>query len=96
MTIININGGNQAACKCRDWLQHWRNFSTLPMPSQCPGLSCRELAEVAVFVQRGDAQDNGWYIVPLCKQHSQSQLALEISSFTPLVSANVSETCDRS
>jgi len=95
MTIININCASPQACNCPDWLQHWRNFSTLPMPVHCPGLSCRERAEVASFVQRADLQDTNWYIVPLCQRHSRSEVSLEISSFTPLISAKVSETCGR-
>ncbi len=95
MTVININGLKPDACKCGDWLKHWQNFSVLPLPLHCPELLCRERAEVASFVQRSDAADTSWYIVPLCKQHSRSKVALEISSFTPLISANVGETCDR-
>ena len=56
---------------------------------------CRERAEVATFVQRSDLKDSNWYIVPLCKTHSRLQGTLEISSFMPLVSADVGETCDK-
>jgi hypothetical protein len=96
MTIINLNGTHPGACQCGNWLRHWQNFSVLPMPLHCPGLLCRERAEVAVLVQRSDVQDPNWYVVPLCKSHSQSKVSLEISSFTQLVSANVTGTCDRS
>jgi hypothetical protein len=96
VTIINLNGAAQHTCKCSGWLQHWRNFSVLPMPYRCPGLLCREKAEVGVLVQRDDDADTNWYIVPLCKLHSQLKGSLEISSFTPLISADVSETCGKS
>jgi hypothetical protein len=93
MTIINLNGTYQGACQCGTWLRHWQNFSVLPLPLHCPGLLCRERAEVAVLVQRSDVKDPNWYVVPLCKSHSQSKVSLEISSFTQLVSANVTGTC---
>jgi hypothetical protein len=95
MTIIKINGAVQAPCKCGNWLQHWRNFSVLPLPSRCSETLCRDKPEVGAWVQRGDASGAEWYVVPLCKRHSQSTSALEISSFAMLVSANVKETCAR-
>jgi hypothetical protein len=94
LTIININGTRQCSCKCGSWLQHWQNFSVLPLPLHCPGLLCRERAEIAAFVQLPDLKDPNWYIVPLCKLHSRSKLAVEISSFTPLVCADEDRTCD--
>ncbi|MGA2244155.1 MAG: hypothetical protein ABSH48_04060 [Verrucomicrobiota bacterium] len=94
MTVININGTTQRPCKCGGWLKHWQKFSVLPQPLHCPGLLCRERAEVAAFVQCSDVKDTNWYIVPLCKLHSRSKI-LEISSFTLLVLADVGETCGK-
>jgi len=95
MMIINLNDADPCSCKCGSWLRHWQNFSVLPMPLHCPGLLCRERAEVATLVQQPGIKDSGWYIVPLCKCHSRSKGAVEISSFTTLVPANVNETCDQ-
>ena len=93
VTVKNINGLRQATCSCGTWLAHWRNYSILPLPLHCPKAGCRERPEVGAFVQTAEAGDLNWYVLPLCRKHSESKAPLEVSPFTPLVSANVKETC---
>jgi hypothetical protein len=95
MTTVHIHNTIQGPCKCGNWLQHWRNYSVLPMPLHCPATLCREKPEVGVLVQRTGAEPAGWCVLPLCRRHSQSKLDLEVSSFTVFVSADISQTCEQ-
>jgi len=95
MTIVHVQNSPRTPCQCGSWLQHWRNFSVLPVPLHCPEALCREKPEVGAVVKCSDANDAGDYVVPLCKRHSQSKAGLEISSFTTFVSADVSQNCRR-
>lgn len=96
MRVNNINGTSQNTCKCGSWLDHWKNFSGQPLPTHCPESSCIRKPEVGAHVQKDSVIDKGWYIVPLCKTHnSETNKSLTISDSVKLVSANVSETCDK-
>jgi hypothetical protein len=53
-------------------------------------------AEVGAHVQKDSATDKSWYIVPLCKAHNARKGdSINILEGIKLVSANVSETCDK-
>jgi len=93
MKVRNINGTSQSMCKCGSWIEHWKKFSGLTTPMFCPVIGCYNYPVVGAHVQKEDASDNNWYIVPLCKEHNnQTGGSLEILNIK-LVSANVAETC---
>ncbi|MDP1760274.1 MAG: hypothetical protein Q8L01_02380 [Candidatus Woesebacteria bacterium] len=96
MKINNINGTSQNNCKCGSWLEHWQKFSNQNPLRYCPVLNCLEKAELGAHVQKDSIFDRNWYIVPMCKVHNaERNKSLEISNSTDLVSANVSETCEK-
>lgn len=69
MKITNINGTTEQAHGKGNWLDHWKRFSNMCFPVYCPESSCIEKPEVAAHVQKDDAGDSNWYIVPLCCKH---------------------------
>lgn len=96
MKIININGTSDKTCSCGSWLDHWKNFSGQSVPTYCPESSCTQKPEVGAHVQKDSSSDKSWYIVPLCKTHNgETNKSLTISDNINLVSANVSETCEK-
>jgi hypothetical protein len=96
MKVNNINGTSQSDCKCGSWLKHWKNFSRQALPPLCPELSCSGQPEVGAHIQKDSSYDKNWYIVPLCNKHNGKRgESIDILSSTALVSANVSETCDK-
>jgi len=96
MKVKNINGTSTKTCKCGSWLDHWKNFSGLSVPTYCPEIDCRQKPEVGAHVQKDSATDSKWYIVPLCKTHNaQTGKSLYISETIKLVSANASVTCGK-
>jgi hypothetical protein len=95
MTTVHVQNPPPTPCHCGTWLQHWRNFSVLPLPIHCQEGSCRERPELGVVVKCGDGKDTDCFVVPLCKRHSQAKTGMEISSFSMLVSADVTQNCQR-
>ena len=94
--VKNINGTSSRICKCGSWLNHWRNFSGQLLSSFCSEVTCMQGAEVGAHVQKDSATDKSWYIVPLCKEHNAGTGdSINIIEGIKLVSANVSETCDK-
>jgi hypothetical protein len=49
--------------------------------------------QLGAHVQRDSLTDSNWYIIPLCIKHSIRAASLEIANTTPLVSAQVNDTC---
>lgn len=96
MKVRNINGTSQNTCGCGSWFKHWEKFSGQSIPKYCPVDKCIEKELVGAHVQRENFFDNNWYIVPLCSAHNGERgKSLDISDYIKLVSANVSETCDK-
>jgi len=94
MIIVHIQDPPPAPCHCGTWLQHWRNFSVLPLPIHCQEAFCRERPELGAVVKSSDDKDSNFYVVPLCKWHSQAKASLEISSFSTLVPADALHNCE--
>lgn len=92
MRVNNINGTADNACACGSWLAHWKNFSGRPAPPTCSVTTCYNRPAVGAHVQKEDAADAAWYIVPLCEVHNASATPLDIGT-TPLVPANQAATC---
>lgn len=94
MRIKNIKGTSDNKCGCGSWIAHWENIAGLKafvcMAEGC--LGTKDL--VGAHVQKDVANDNSWYICPLCNAHNQANGVLEVPEGS-LVSANVSETCGR-
>ena len=95
MKIKNINGTSDTTCKCGSWLKHWEKFSGYTI-TFCPEKSCLKKDLVGAHVKKATGNDNKWYIVPLCSAHNKSTGEIEISDSTTLVSANKSETSEKS
>ena len=95
MKIININGHDEHACGCGDWLNHWKKFSGQPL-TYCPVGLCMENDLVGAHVQKDSPDDRNWYIVPLCREHYGKQGgSLLINDRVVLVPANMDTTCGR-
>src|SRR5437870_7032961 len=93
MKVKNVKGTSEKSCRCGSWLNHWKRFSGKTVSSIC-AVACLEDATVGGHVQKEGSSDRATYIIPLCDNHNQETEAMEISeSKSPLVSANVSETC---
>lgn len=93
MVVKNINGTSDNNCNCGSWLNHWQNFSGKPAIF-CTVDNCQNTDVVGAHVQL-DSNDQSWYIVPLCKFHNASKMALSVSSDTTVVSANRALTCEK-
>lgn len=94
MRVKNINGMCHAMCRCGSWLAHWKYFGRPHLPLHCAEIMCFQEPELGAHVQKDGSLDDAWYIVPLCKKHSnQIGASLTISDSVALVPANVSDTC---
>ena len=94
MIVRNVNGTADSTCACGSWLTHWARFSGQTVPTYCPEVSCVAKVELGAHVQNADPNDDGWYIVPMCRAHStQIGQDVAISNAIRLVSADVASTC---
>lgn len=89
-----INGTSATTCKCGSWFQHWTQFSGLKA-TYCSEIFCIRKDLIGSHVQRVGSTDNNRYIVPLCQEHNNSIMTLDVGS-TVLVSANEKLTCAKS
>ncbi len=95
MKITNINGTNGPACKCGTWLDHWKKFSGQSV-TYCAVSTCVKKDIIGVHVQKDDPTDLTWYILPLCKAHSEEKgRSLEVGIVYQLISADISSTCGK-
>ena len=95
MKIKNINGISRNTCTCGSWLDHWKKFSHQSI-TYCAVNTCVQKDIVGALVQRDDPKDNGWYVIPLCKKHSDAKgQSLEVGVVYRIVTANVAETCGK-
>lgn len=94
MRVHNLNGISQDNCSCGSWLQHWKNYSGTPIPSECVEETCTREPEVGAHVQI-DVSSINWYIIPLCSRCNKRAGDLNIMDSTVLVPANKGETCER-
>jgi hypothetical protein len=92
--VTIINRTSDTNCKCGNWLQHWKNFSS-QMVTYCCVITCIKKDLVGAHVQKADSTDKNWYIIPLCQTHNQSTGELYISDIYKLVSANKKQTCEK-
>ncbi len=96
MKLRNINGTSGRVCACGSWLKHWEKFAGRSAYDYCPADGCLEKKLVGAHVQKDDAADKSWYIVPLCAKHNAKSDSLTVPDWVTLVSANLSETCEKS
>ncbi len=96
MRVRIIDGVSQITCLCGSWLQHWLNFSQLPLPAYCAELRCLQQPTVGALVRMEPDSAGRWYVVPLCYGHSAlTGESIEISWSAVPVPANPTETCSR-
>ena len=97
MRVTNLNNTGDRDCSCGSWINHWLNFNSKSqkLPGKCPACN-QNPVEVGAHVQKADGNDNGWYIVPLCKgcNNQSSDVIFDIGECA-LASANKAKTCDR-
>lgn len=110
MVVKNVNGTSKPACKCGNWLTHWRKFgkpsADFVQRQKCSVRVCRNPIEVGVHVQKevlegirtlGSVGDSTWYILPLCETCGQKHgVALVVHDGCGLASSNLGETCGSS
>ncbi len=93
--VKNINGTSNNTCKCGSWLQHWEKYSGLKA-NWCSEINCLEKENlVGAHVQKADAIDTNWYIIPLCKSHNADTEEMNVMISNTLVLANIKLTCDK-
>ena len=96
MRARNINGTADRVCRFGSWLNHWQNFSGVPLPSFCYQKSWMKTPEVGAHVQKESLFDDRWYIIPLCYDcNNRRGETIEIMDSAALVSANKRDTCER-
>lgn len=95
MKVRNINGTSDNECACGSWLKHWENGSR-KKAGGCSAWLCSNPAVVGAHVQKEDAWDKSWYILPFCEDHNARRgESVDVYSSVEFVSANVSDTCGR-
>jgi len=88
--IINIP--DLKNCRCGNLFQHYKNFSFRQITG-CPVEGCGKVDIVGAHVQKTDPNDKTIYILPLCKEHSESAIELNILPSTKFVLADLIKTC---
>lgn len=78
--VRNLREGSRSG----NWIQHWKDATGITDPGECHNVDCHEKATVGGHVQRVDANDNTWYIVPIC-QSCNCQRGAEMTVEGPLV-----------
>jgi hypothetical protein len=95
MTVRNLNSTSNNGCRCGSWLEHWARHGG-KSAFFCSTYGCPNIATVGGHVQKDDAHDRAWYVVPLCASCSSKQGGeLAIWPDTTLVPANIQEACGR-
>jgi hypothetical protein len=96
MKIDNFDGDTIEICPCGSRLNHWKKLSGAPNRRFCPVIGCIRKPEVGALVQKTNSSDQGWYITPLCTEHSaQTGGSIDVGGSTILVPANATDTCGR-
>jgi hypothetical protein len=90
--VKNVEEYEQNGCRCGTWLDHWKKFSYVKI-QKCVVVGCSNIDLAGCPVIRSNPEDNNIYIIPLCKEHSQSKEELKILPSCPFVSANLKITC---
>ena len=92
--IKNINNVFIPKCACSTWYEHWTNVSQQWLIC-CAEHSCTKPISQGALVQKAEEDNNMWYVVPLCKIHSNSNDILYIGD-VELVAVEISfSICNR-
>jgi hypothetical protein len=75
--IKNINSVFIPRFACSTWYEHWERASQQWLIC-CAEHTCTKPISQGALVQKAEENDDKWYIVPLCKQHSKSNDILNI------------------
>lgn len=93
--VKNLNGTGDAKCQCGSWINHWETFSQVKA-GICKEVKCTNPATDGAHVQKTIANDNNWYIIPLCKEHNLLKgKEIEVVDSTTFIPANKKETCEK-
>jgi hypothetical protein len=94
MRIKNVNDMSEKACRCGNWLAHWKNLSRQPIPAVCSARSCDQIPSAGAFCQKDNYFEDTWYIVPLCGKHNRLFGAtLDLKEGTVLVKGGGCKDC---
>jgi serine phosphatase RsbU (regulator of sigma subunit) len=89
--VINAKNPLENAGADRTWLDHWRQHSG-QKTAICAVQTCLNWVEIGAQVLRKGADDEAFYVVPLCRRHALEQnLSLDISDKIKLVPLTVHE-----
>jgi hypothetical protein len=75
--IKNINNVYIPKCGCATWYEHWTN-STDQWLICCAELTCTKPISQGALVQDAEKDEDKWYVVPLCRNHANSNDILDI------------------
>ncbi len=93
MLVKNLNGTSRRACRCGNWLEHWRRFSG-ELGIICSCCFCNETATEGCHVQKATSPDENWYIIPVCHAcNMKSGENLHIWDQTSLIPATEHPLC---
>lgn len=93
------NGRYKSCVNCGPWKDHWQNCNRAGEDFEgqlCANTTCGRLAEVGGHVKKVEAEDDDWYIIPLCRAcNSMFGEEFDIPSSTMMVPANQAKSCGR-
>ena len=67
MRVKNLNGLASSDCSGADCLLHWEKLSG-QSASMCFAEGCMKRPSAGGHVQKVDAADTRWYVIPLCEE----------------------------
>lgn len=89
--IKNINLAHIPSCGCENWYEHWVNTADQWLIC-CAEYSCINPIHQGILVQHAEIEDENWYVVPLCKKHSNHADILDVGD-VKLIKAGRAENC---
>ena len=85
MRVKNAKGTSRwssPTCKCRTWIEHWKNNAAVNIPSRCPacGNVIKDKSDWdGAHVKKIKSYDERYYIVPLCSScNSRNDLEFDV------------------
>lgn len=92
--IKNINNVFIPKCTCTTWYEHWERASQQWLIC-CAERTCTKSISQGALVQKAEENNNKWYVVPLCKIHSNSNDILDIGDVELVAAETMLTICER-
>lgn len=90
---VNKTGTSNRQCGCGSWAEHWINFSGKKWPKTCSVSGCTKSPVLGAHIHT--PQVSGEQIVPMCNSCNGLMDTFNLKGGVTMVSANKSETCDK-